>query len=68
MIKTKAQGLIQDDEDILQQNEESRRLLDSIEEAKQQVLEFNSKVSKYNAINQKIIMDNNGMFNFSNFS
>ena len=68
MIKTKAQGLIQDEEDILQQNQEKRRLLDSIEDAKQEVLEFNSKVSEYNASNQKIIMDSNGMFCLSNFS
>ena len=68
MIKVKVQGLIQDEEDILQQNEEKRRLLDSIEDAKQQVIEFNSKVSEYNASNQKIITDSNGTFSFPNFS
>ena len=62
MIKVKVQGLIKDEEDILQQNEEKRRLLDNIEDAKQEVIEFNSKVSEYNASNQKIIMDNNGMY------
>ena len=68
MIKTKVRGLIQDEEDILQQNEEKRRLLDNIEDAKQEILEFNSKVSEYNASNQKIITDNNGTFSFANFS
>ena len=38
---TKAHGLVQDFEDIKQQNEDRRRLLDSIEHIKKEVLDFN---------------------------
>ena len=60
-IKTKAQGLIQDVEDIKQQNEDRRRLLSSVEQIKQDVLDFNKKVNEYNRNSKSSIVETNGM-------
>ena len=58
-IKTKAQGLVLDDEDIRQQNEDKRLLLDRAEELRQEVLEFNQKAQTYNNNNQAVIVKQN---------
>ena len=57
---TKAHGLVQDLEDIKQQNEDRRRLLDSIEHIKKEVLDFNRKVKKYNRNSKSSIVETNG--------
>ena len=55
-IKTKAQGLVLDDEDIRQQNEDKRLLMDRAAELRQEVLEFNRKAQTYNDNNHAVIV------------
>ena len=58
-IKTKAQGLVLDDEDIRQQNEDKRWLMDRAAELRQEVLEFNQNAQTYNNNNQAVIVKQN---------
>ena len=67
-IKTKAQGLIQDKEDIVQQQKDRDKIMNRVSEIKSEVEQFNQKAEDYNKNNRTKIMNANGKTSILFFS
>ena len=58
-IKTKAQGLILDKEDIIQQQRDRDKIMNRVSEIKREVEQFNQNAEDYNKDNRVIILNTN---------
>ena len=67
-IKTKAQGLIQDEEDIIQQQRDRDKIIARVSELKREVEQFNQKAGVYNKSNKTVITNANSKTSILFFS
>ena len=67
-IKTKAQGLIQDKEDIIQKQQDRDKIIARVSEIKREVEQFNQKAEDYNKNNRTILMNASGKTSILFFS
>ena len=67
-IKTKAQGLIHDKEDIIQQQQDRDKIITRVSEIKSEVEQFNQNAEDYNKNNMTKIMNASGMTSILFFS
>ena len=67
-IKTKAQGLIQDKEDIIQKQQDRDKIIARVSEIKREVEQFNQNAEDYNKDNRTTIMNASGKTSILFFS